>query len=111
MRSERDELERVVLQAVANDYEEFEMVVRDVRRWMGKGHDEPEIGEIEQMLQKSIEDKFVKAYECSETFCQVMPTQANPPRSHSLLFYITEQGRERLHRLEEEDKNSGIGGI
>jgi hypothetical protein len=103
MRSNRDELERVVLQAVANDYEEFEMVVRDVRKWMGKVYDEPEIGQIEQVLQKSIVDDFVKAYECSETFCQVIATQANPPRSHSLLFYITEQGKERLRRLEEEE--------
>ena len=85
------------------------MVVCDVRKWMKKVYDAPKMGQIGLALMKSIADKFVKAYECSETFCQVNATQADPARFRSLLFYITEQGKERLRRLEEEDKNSEGG--
>ncbi len=111
MITNNDELGRMVLEAVANDYEELEMIVSEIVDWTGGGNDVPDRKQIEHTLMVSIADKDVNAYEPSETSGQLIPTLADPQRLHTLWFYITEQGKERLLRLEEEDRNSGIGGL
>jgi hypothetical protein len=103
-----DELGRMVLEAVADDYEELEMIVHDIAKCMSKVEDAPDKRQIELALMKSIADKDVKAYEVSETSGQLISTHADPQRIHTLWFYITEQGKESLRRLEDEESKSGI---
>jgi hypothetical protein len=103
MTNKQDELERVVLQAVANDYEEFATIVQDVARWMSKIWDLPNKQQIERALMKSIADKNVNAYETSDELQQFIATQADPQKIGIQWFYITEQGRQRMQRLEDEE--------
>ncbi|MGA3370133.1 MAG: hypothetical protein ABSC48_00055 [Terracidiphilus sp.] len=102
-----DELERMVVEAVADDYEEFATIVQCIARCMSKVHDAPDENEIEQSLMKSIADSDVIAYEESEELHRLIATEANPQNIRTLWFYITKQGKERLRRLEEEEIKSG----
>jgi hypothetical protein len=52
---------------------------------------------------KSIADKNVNAYETSDELQQFIATQADPQKIGIQWFYITEQGRQRMQRLEDEE--------
>ena len=96
-----DELRRLVLQAVADDYEELEMIVSEIVKWTSRsGSDTPDKGQIAHALMASITDKDVQAYRPSEPSAQLIPAMAEPQNLQSLWFYITEQGKERLRTLE-----------
>jgi hypothetical protein len=107
MTNNHDELGRMVLEAVANDYEELEMIVSEIVKWAGSINDAPNRNQIEYALMVSIADKDVEAYEYSEKSCRYIPTSADSQTLHTLWFYITEQGKERLQRLEDEETKSG----
>jgi hypothetical protein len=100
MTNMHDKLERVVLQAVGNDYEEFEMIVHDATKWMSRIGEGPEIGQVEYALMKCIADRNIKAYEYSESACQFISTDADPKKINTLWFYITENGKKRLELLD-----------
>jgi hypothetical protein len=51
---------------------------------------------------KTISNDDVRAYEPREGHRQLVATQADPQKIHSLWFYITEQGIARMQKLEEE---------
>lgn len=100
-----DELGRMVLEAVANDYEELEMIISEVVKWTtADGSGTPDRSQIEHALIASITDKDVQAYRPSEPSAQLVPAMADPQNLHTLWFYITEQGKEKLRTLE------GMGG-
>jgi hypothetical protein len=102
-----DELVRMVVEAVSNDYEEFSTIVQDIARCMSKVKDPPNINQIEQALMKAIADKDVKAYEVSDEGHQLIATQANHQNIDVDWFYITEQGKQRMKRLEDEETKAG----
>ncbi|MFZ0743792.1 MAG: hypothetical protein WAM85_05265 [Terracidiphilus sp.] len=96
-----DELRRTVLQAVADDYEELEMIISEIVKWTtADGSGTPDRSQIEHTLMASITDKDVQAYLPSEPSGQLVPAMADPQNLHTLWFYITEQGKERLQGLE-----------
>jgi len=74
---------------------------------MSKVWDVPYKKLIEQALTKTIADKDVKAYVTSDELQQFIATQADPEKIDLYWFYITEQGKLRLRRLEEEKKKAG----
>jgi hypothetical protein len=93
-------LEYLVLQAVANDFEEFEMIVGEIAKWTNGYQAAPDRRQIEQALMTAIAGEDIKAYEPREGHRQLVATQADPRKIHSLWFYITEQGKSRMQRLE-----------
>jgi len=97
------QLGRMVLEAVADDYEELEMIISEIVKWTGGEIDATDKNQIELSLMRCIADKDIEAYEYSEKSCRFVPTPSDPQTLHSLWFYITEQGKERLRILEEED--------
>lgn len=106
------ELGRMVLQAVANDYEELEMITNEIRKSTSVSDDDPpDRDQIEHALTVSISEKDVKAYRVSEASGQLVPVSTDPQELRTLWFYITEQGKERLRRLELGNENSGIDGM
>lgn len=109
MINSHNELARMVLQAVANDYEDFEMIVSEIVGWTSKDNVALDVSQIQDALMKSIADKDVKAYEPSETSNHLIVTQADPQKIRTLWFYITEQGKKRLQGLDEEDE-FGVSG-
>ena len=102
MTSNSYELEYLVLQAVANDFEEFEMIASEIAKWTTGDESAPDASQIEQVLMKTISNDDVRAYEPREGHRQLVATQADPQKIHSLWFYITEQGIARMQKLEEE---------
>jgi len=111
MTNNYDKLYCMILLSVADDYEELEMIISEIVKRAGSGNDAPDRNQIEHALIVSIADKDVEAYEYSEKYCRFISALADPQNLHTLWFYITEQGKERLRGLEEEDKNSSIGGL
>ncbi len=102
MTNNANDLKYLVLQAVANDFEEFEMIVGEIGKWTSGDKPSPDAGRIEDALMKAIADEEVKAYEPREGHRQLVPRQADPQKIHSLWFYITKQGLARMQKLEEE---------
>ncbi|MGD0730978.1 MAG: hypothetical protein ABR956_06920 [Terracidiphilus sp.] len=100
MAQRTDELEYLVLQAVANDFEEFGMIVSDIAKWTSGNQSTPDHRHIEQALMAAIAREEITAYECSETTNQLITTQADTQKLRELWFYITEQGKTRMQRLE-----------
>ena len=96
MKRTSDEVVRMVLEAVANDYEELEMIMSEIAKWTGSVNDVPDRNRIEHALMASILNKDVKAYEYSEKSCRFIPTTPDHQTLHTLWFYITAQGKERL---------------
>jgi len=105
MTNDTEELSRLVLQAVADDFEEIEMIVHDVTKWLGGVDDSTYRRQIEHALMKCIADKNVKAYETSDELQQFVATQADLQKINDHWFYITEQGKEQLRRLDEIDED------
>jgi hypothetical protein len=97
-----DDLDYLVLQAVANDFEEFEMIAKEITEWTSNNKTAPGIERIQQALMKAIAEGTVKAYEPREGDHQLVATEADPRKVHSLWFYVTEQGKIRMQKLEEE---------
>ena len=105
MTNDTDVLSHLVLQAVTDDYEEIEMIVHDVTKWLSSVDDAKYRRQIEHALMKCIADKNVKAYEYSDELQQFVATQADPQKISDHWFYITEQGKEQLRRLDEIDED------
>jgi hypothetical protein len=95
MTNNTNELERLVLQSVANDFEELEMIVSEIGKWTSGNEAAPDASRIEPALMDAIREGSVKAYDH-----ELVPTEADPQRIHSLWFYITKQGLTRMQRLE-----------
>jgi hypothetical protein len=96
-----DDLDCLVLQAVANDFEEFEMIVNEITKWTS-GKTTPDVDRIQQALLNAVASGLVKAYEPREGDHHLVATEADPRKLHSLWFYITEEGILRMQKLEEE---------
>jgi hypothetical protein len=98
------DLDYLILQAVADDFEEFEMIVNEIAKWTKKTA--PDADQVQQALMRATAEGVIKAYEPREGHRQLVATEADPQKIHSLWFYITEQGRLRMQKLEEEAKRT-----
>jgi hypothetical protein len=99
-----DDLDYLVLQAVADDFEEFEMIVNEIAKWTKKTA--PDADQVRQALMRAIAGGVIKAYESREGHRQLVATEAASQKIHSLWFYITDQGKLRMQKLEEEAKRA-----
>ncbi|MGA3047501.1 MAG: molybdenum cofactor biosynthesis protein MoaE [Terracidiphilus sp.] len=91
-----NDLGGMVLDAVADDYEEFNMVVSQIAEWTKNSASNPAIDQIELALMNSIADRDIQAYEYSESSCRYLAVEADPASIRTRWFYITEQGKRRL---------------
>jgi hypothetical protein len=90
------ELDRLVVQGCADDYEDFDMIVSEVIKWTRSEFKAPEVNEIENALLESIAKADVIAYAYSETHQKFVATQADHQNIRTLWFYITEGCKARL---------------
>jgi hypothetical protein len=93
------ELDRLVVQGCANDYEDFDMIVSEVHKWTKSEFNVPEISKIENALMKAIATNDVIAYEYNEP-ARLTPAHVDPQNISTIMFYATEHGREKLRKLE-----------
>lgn len=94
--TEHYELNQMVLDAVANDYERFDMVVSQIAGWTNNSVGASEAGQIECALLKTIVDGDVQAYEYSESSGSYLAVEAHSVNIPTCWFYITDQGKKRL---------------
>jgi len=97
-----DDLDYLILRAVVDDFEEFEMIVSEITKWTSDNKTESDVSRIQQALLNAIAEGMVKTFEPREDLRQFVATEVDPQRIHSLWFYITEQGKIRMQKLEEE---------
>jgi hypothetical protein len=100
MTKNADELEYLVMRAVADDIEEFEMIVSEIAKWTNGNNAMPNSTQVERALLEAIADKRVKAYEVLGTSNQLTETQADSENLHRLWFYITDQGKTKMQDFE-----------
>jgi hypothetical protein len=100
MTDQDDELKHMVLEAVSNDFEEFETVVRDVQGWAPPDIDVPTAESIERAIMDAIADGEIKAYTLSSTPPHFVPAAAIPEVLRSLWFHATEKGKECIRKAD-----------
>ena len=86
----------MVLDAVADDYEDFDMVVAEVSKWMSNSAQTPDAAQVAQALMESIAENDVQAFEYAEGSSRYVPVEAKLETIRDRWFYITEQGKRRL---------------
>jgi hypothetical protein len=101
-----DELEYLVLQSVANDFEEFEMIINEITKCTDKKEAAPNAELIQQALMRAIAEGTVKVYEVREGHHHLIAPETDSPQVRSSWFYITEQGKMRMQKIEGEAKRT-----
>jgi hypothetical protein len=95
----RSEVIRLVMEACANDYEEFNMIVSEVGRSTKGDPNAPTISQIEEALVQSIANKDIEAFEVHD--CELHLTTVQP--DHKIIsefwFYVTEQGKKWVQEM------------
>lgn len=93
------EFDRVVLEAVSEDYESFESVVSKLSRLNSALFGISEVDRIERSLLSSIANKLVTAYliHAEPPYATAVGEPLDSVRSY--WFYLTEEGKEHLNRL------------
>jgi hypothetical protein len=82
MTNNTNQLEYLVLQAVANDFEDFETIVSEIGKWTTGGEPGPDASQIEHALMMAIADENAKAYQTREGHGQLVATKADPQNIH-----------------------------
>jgi hypothetical protein len=100
MTPDNENLDHLVLFAVADDYEKFEMIASDITKRMSLIVNIPDIDKIEYALLKAIANKDVNAYEYSEITHQYISADIDSHQISTFWFYITDQGKKRLELLD-----------
>jgi hypothetical protein len=104
-RGGRSKTNRLVMEACADDYEEFSMVVSEIKKWTNCAPNAPTIHQIKEALIESIANKDLQAYE--EHDCRICLTTVLPDHetTSELWFYVTEQGKKWVQEMSEFESN------
>src|ERR1035437_3412602 len=89
----RSETNRLVMEACADDYEEFSMIVSEIEEWTNGASDSPDVNGIVNALIQSIADKDIEAYEVREHRLQLTTVQPDRASIADLWFYVTDKGK------------------
>lgn len=96
MRDDWVQLREMVLDAVADDYENFDMVVTEVKKRMSNSARALDAAQVAQALMESIAEKDMQAFEYAENSSRYVPVEAKLETIRDRWFYITEQGKRKL---------------
>lgn len=104
MKVDDEELYRMIIEAVANDFEEFDTIIDELARWTGENFSRRDVDNIELSLFRSIRDGNVAAFEPSGIPLRLVIAQANHQTIRTQWFRITDRGIGYLKRVESEDQ-------
>ena len=107
MRASFHELDRVILEAVSEDYQSFEAVVSKLSQENDRYDNATD---IERVLQRSIASNFIAAYLLHADPPYATEVGANSDNIRRYWFCITEKGREYLGRMVREQAVFPKGG-
>jgi len=101
----RSEINRLVMESCADDYEEFNMIVSEIEEWTNGDPNAPTIRQIEEALVQSITNMDIAAFEVHD--CRLRLTTALPDHEtiSELWFYVTEQGKKWVQETCEIEKD------
>jgi hypothetical protein len=95
----RSEVNRLVMEACANSYEEFNMIVSEVGRWTNGDPNAPTMRQIEEALVQSIANKEIQAFEVHDCERHLTTVQPDHETISDLWFYVTEQGKKWVQQM------------
>jgi hypothetical protein len=101
--ADEETLRKYVLRAIADDYEDFEIVLRSVNSWARKHGVVPDRQQIQEALEELINEGYAQSYILSSgPPATAEPVPYSPELIDSLWFYITPKGKLRAQHLREE---------
>lgn len=98
MACQKDDLELIVVEAVSNDFEEFEMVVKEVQSWTRPNTEVPREESIESAIMAAVADGDIEAFMSSSAPTKLVPATVSPETVRSLWFHVNERGKERVRQ-------------
>jgi hypothetical protein len=101
----RSEINRLVIEACADDYEEFSMIVSEIEKWTNGDPNAPTIRQIEEALVQSIANKDIEAFEVHDCELRLTTVQPDHETISDLWFYVTEQGKKWVQEMCEIESN------
>lgn len=97
-----NELERSILEAAANDFEQLEAILSQLSDWSRSPFEDADVAKVEAVLRDLIVSDDIGAYKLSTVSpYRTAVTDVGEDLS-GLWFYITEQGKKRLRETEAE---------
>ena len=93
-------IQHLTLRAIADDYENFDRILRDVKRWAATRGFKPRESAILKALDSLIQASCARAYSLSEApgaKPQIVPFREN--RVDELWFYVTPKGKRLVRAL------------
>jgi hypothetical protein len=88
-------LEELIMDAIANDYEDLEMIRHEVKKWSAPDANPPSITDIVEGLVALIDKGLARAYRLSP-HTEVVEDFRNAPCLDELYFYISPRGKAAL---------------
>jgi hypothetical protein len=101
----RSESNRLVMEACADDYEEFSMVVSEIEKCTNGDPNAPTISQIEEALVQSVANKDIEAFEVHDCRLRLTPVQPGHETISELWFFVTEQGKKWVQEMCEIESN------
>ncbi len=99
MMTRQEILQSLVITAMANDYEDFEMILHETLNWAPQKGLTVAREEVIEALEQLIEDGYAQAWVLSPTSpAEVVPYSRE--NLDNLYFYVTPRGRELVHKYE-----------
>jgi hypothetical protein len=99
MKSEDQTIRELVVCAAANDYENFEMVVKEVTRWAAEEGTDSNRQTIFERLSELITDGFMRAYVYSRESARYEMAECSRENLDELWFYVTDKGKQFVTEL------------
>lgn len=98
---QRSETYRLVMEACADNFEEFSMIVSEIAKWTNGDPSSPTISQIEEALVQSITNKDIEAFEVHNWRLRLTPVLPDHETIKELWFYVTEQGKKWVQEMRE----------
>ena|SRR5438105_1547127 len=99
MKSGERILDDFVLEAMSNDYESFQCILDQVRKWSDEKGLSTSRGQVLEALQRVITQGYARSFSLSphEPYCY--PAEFSLDRLDELWFHVTPKGRELVINL------------
>ena len=89
-------LRQMIMDAIADDYEQLESILSQVRPWAEIERVQANDEEIIRLLIELITDGSAKAFRLSPTAPPLSVNEISPGELHDLYFLLSERGRSEL---------------
>lgn len=90
-----DELLLMILESVANDYEQLDQIADQIAAWTGTPPNRLDIDKIRATLADAIECGYIAAYELNSTGPRAVRVAVDPQAFDKHWFLITDLGKAR----------------